>query len=100
MVNQEEDTPLTLECAHGNLDWVKTLISEHVDPNGEHYFQARLIMFRKLYNPFLEGTTNVHETYNLIIQTVNIILLDPMRSKASNCVAYVVAHYWLLLFFQ
>ena len=37
VVNQEGDTPFPIECLHDNLDWVKVLISKHVDPkvNGE-----------------------------------------------------------------
>ena len=37
VVNQEGDTPFSIECLGGNLVWVEALISKHVDPkvNGE-----------------------------------------------------------------
>ncbi len=34
-VNKAGDTPLSLECSHGNLEMVKALINEHVDPNSK-----------------------------------------------------------------
>ena len=101
IVNKEEDTPLCLESAHGNLDWVKALISEHANPNGEHYFPARLFLFRELYNLLLERTTKLMCMKHFMtilsrLYTGNIILLDLLRSRASNCDAYAVAHYWFI----
>ncbi len=34
-VNEAGDTPLSLECSHGNLEMVKALINKHVDPNSK-----------------------------------------------------------------
>ena len=34
VVNEDEDTPLLLECSRGQLDWVKALINKHVNPRG------------------------------------------------------------------
>ena len=35
VVNKDGDTPLSLECSHGHLDWVKALINKHVDPRSK-----------------------------------------------------------------
>ena len=32
VVNKDGDMPLSLECSHGHLDWVKALINKHIDP--------------------------------------------------------------------
>ena len=29
------DTPLSLKCSSGDLDWVKALINKYTDPNSE-----------------------------------------------------------------
>ena len=31
VVNKDGDTPLSIECSRGHLDWVKALINKHVD---------------------------------------------------------------------
>ena len=36
VVNKDGDTPLSLECSHGNLDWVEALINKHIDPRSKH----------------------------------------------------------------
>ena len=35
VVNKDGDTPLFLLCSIGNLEWVKALINEDIDPRGE-----------------------------------------------------------------
>ena len=73
IVNKEEDTPLSLECSRGSLDWVKALIGKHVDLNGEHYFQARLIV-QGIVQSLFRGDKIVHGMYDLIIQTALVYL--------------------------
>ncbi len=34
-VNEAGDTPLSLECSRGDLEMVKALINEHVDPKSK-----------------------------------------------------------------
>ncbi len=34
-VNEAGDTPLSIECSHGNLEMVKALINKSVDPNSK-----------------------------------------------------------------
>ena len=35
VVSKDGDTPLSIECSHGHLDWVKALINKHVDPRSK-----------------------------------------------------------------
>ena len=35
VVNENGDTPLSLECFNGHLNWVKALFNKYVDPKGE-----------------------------------------------------------------
>ena len=35
VVNKHGDTPLSIECSRGHLDWVKALINKHIDPRSK-----------------------------------------------------------------